>query len=147
MERTLTFLLLLSLAGLMPLAQGCRNATTVPEKEDAMEWKGQHCGQARPSSRVVRTAEEWQALWAEIGRPAPADLGERFAAAVFLGSRPTGGFGVRFHDPIQEGGRVKVRFETLVPKGFVTQAFTEPYAVRLYPKTGLPVDLLEASAP
>ena len=112
-----------------------------------MEWKGPHCGQTQASARVVNTAGEWETLWADIGKPPPAELGEHAAAAVFLGSRPTGGFGVRFHEPVTEGGKLKVRYEILVPKGFVTQAFTEPYAVRLLPKTGLAVELLEAGSP
>ncbi|MBI5623660.1 MAG: protease complex subunit PrcB family protein [Elusimicrobia bacterium] len=151
----------LVLLGLLAFVNGCRETTTVPEAQDRplqaggaasgregiMEWKGQHCGVTQPASRAAKTPAEWTALWAQIGQPAPTELGERFAAAVFLGSRPTGGFGVRFREPSAEGGALKVRYEVLVPTGFVTQAFTEPYAVRLFPKTDLPVELVEAASP
>ncbi|MBI4679549.1 MAG: protease complex subunit PrcB family protein [Elusimicrobia bacterium] len=113
-----------------------------------MEWKGQYCSQAEPSTRVATTAAQWAALWSDIGREAPqADLGTHFAAAVFLGQRNTGGYGVRFMEPVAEGKTLKIRYETLTPKGFVTQAFTQPYAVRLFPKTDLQVLVRETGNP
>lgn len=123
-------------------------ASGAPGTEVKMEWKGQYGGPVASATRVAKTAAEWTALWGEIGQPAPAaDLKAHFAAAVFMGQRPTGGWTVRFHEPEVQAGELVVRYEVLAPKGFVTQAFTQPYVVRLFPKTDLPIKLAEVGNP
>jgi hypothetical protein len=49
----------------------------------------------RPQLAVARTPDEWQALWQRHapGRAAPAvDFSRHMVVAVFLGSRPSGGY-------------------------------------------------------
>jgi VWFA-related protein len=49
----------------------------------------------RPQQSVARTPDDWQALWQRHapGRPAPAvDFTTHMVVAVFLGSRPSGGY-------------------------------------------------------
>lgn len=72
----------LLLAGLMMLAG-------LPARgEETRQWQG---GDARIEgfmAVVARTAEEWQALWRAVGKPAPGPLGGSgtLAAAIFLGA-------------------------------------------------------------
>ncbi len=110
-----------------------------------MEWKGQHCRVMADGTRVARTPAEWKALWADIGvEPPPVDLSNHFAAAVFLGQRMTGGFRVEWLEPGLDGGRYKVPYRVQEPAGFAIQVLTQPYAVRLIPKTALDIDVSPA---
>ena len=99
------------------------------EKRD-MEWKGAFSPVTEPAHMVAKTQEEWEALWKRIDKPAPAaDLKKFFAVAVFLGTEPTGGYGVSF-----EAKKNTVRYTIKKPEGMAIQALTQPYAVRLFPK-------------
>jgi len=103
-----------------------------------MEWKGVNCAVSKPRAEVVSDTASWAALWREaFGKEAPAaDLGpgKGFAAAVFLGARPTGGFGVEFLEPRQEGGRTILPYRVTRPGPgmFVIQAFTTPWHIRVF---------------
>lgn len=112
-----------------------------PAEETIMEWKGAFCPVAQASHRVVKTQEQWRALWREIGGEAPrADLDSHMAVAVFLGSRPTGGYGVEFGKPAEGADELVVSYRVKTPgEMMVIQAFTQPYGVRLFPKTSKPV--------
>ncbi len=100
-----------------------------------MHWNGQHCGVQSPEHRVIQTADDWQALWKDLGKAAPsADFSKQFAVAVFVGPKPTGGYKIEWSEPKKEGARLVVRFEVKAPTGMVTQAFTQPWDVRLFPR-------------
>jgi VWFA-related protein len=63
-------------------------------------------GVARAEQAVVRTESEWQALWQRHapGRPAPAvDFSRNMVVAVFLGSRPSGGYQVQITEARIQG--------------------------------------------
>ena len=110
-----------------------------PKGGAPMEWKGSFCPVEKASHRVVETSAAWEALWKELGKPSPAaDLKKHFAVAVFLGSRPTGGYSAVFEEAADEKGQTVVRYSVRGPQGMAIQAFTQPYAVRLYPRTGKP---------
>lgn len=109
------------------LVAGCGRA-----KMTERSWEGQFCSIAAPSSRIVEDRRAWEALWREaFDREAPpADFAKDFAVAVFLGARPTGGWSVEF---FEDGGRVRWR-ERGPGDSFAAQAFTQPYAIRLFPR-------------
>ncbi len=117
---------------------------------EKMEWSGAFCPVGERKTVEVTSAEQWTELWtktlgqAEVPK---ADFGRQFAVAVFVGSVPTGGYGVEFLEPVVEGGRATVRYKIVKPDsgGFAIQAFTQPYAVRLYNKVGLPVRVRESA--
>jgi hypothetical protein len=121
---------------------------TAPQKtqEPAMsapsqtEWSGQHAGYAAPKDLIIADAETWARVWKEgMGRPAPAvDFSRYFAAAVFVGAQPTGGYSATLHPLKTEGDRLVVEYSIAKPgKGaFVIQAFTQPFAIRLYEGDG-----------
>lgn len=109
-----------------------------------MEWKGQFCGKMEGDARVVTTQAQWEAAWKAVGQPAPAvDLERNFAAAVFLGQKNTGGYGVAFLEPVRDlkAGTLTVTYKVTGPKGMAIQTLTQPYAMRLFPKTDLTVRL------
>ena len=100
------------------------------------EWKGHSCGVAEPGARVVSDEASWAALWKEaFGKEAPAVDFKRFVAvAAFAGSRSSGGWSAELLAPEAgpKGLVVPFRVKGPAPGGFVTMAFTTPYAVRLY---------------
>ena len=119
-------------------------AKKVKKEAAKMEWKGAFCPVTEPSHRLVETPAQWEKLWKEIGRPAPAaDLSRHYAVAVFLGRRNTGGYGVAFEEPVAKSSASVVGYRIKEPEGFSMQVITAPYAVRLYPKSDKPV-LVEA---
>ncbi len=108
-------------------------------------WEGGQCSVREPSARLIRTKAEWAELWKTAWeRDAPAvDFEKYFAVAVFAGLRNTGGYGVDFIPPVLEDGSVIIAYRVTSPSpsGFVIQAFTQPYAVKLYRATDIPVRL------
>lgn len=128
------------LAAGLSAAEGGRAA---PGKEErVMHWTGAFCGVEEPSHRLVETRAQWKALWKALGKAAPeADLEAHFAVAVFLGARPTGGFSVRFEEPRRSGKRLVVAYRVVPPSGMAFQALTQPYAVRLFPRSPGPVSV------
>lgn len=107
-------------------------------------WKGGY-SQSPGETALVRDADAWTALWKEkIGQPAPpVNFDEYVAVAVFLGSRNTGGYGVEFLPPEMDANAVVFgyREKKPAPGGFVMQAFTQPYAIQLYRKPSVPVEV------
>lgn len=112
-----------------------------PRIDKSMETTGQYSKLDKPGHRLVQTPEEWAALWKDIGRPAPqADLDKNFGVAAFAGTRNTGGYKIVFEAPVEEKGTLVVRYAVVKPKGMmVTMSLTQPYAVRLFSKSGKPV--------
>lgn len=97
------------------------------------EWAGQHGGAVRASTRVVRDAAEWAALWRQIGREAPRafDPARETAAAIFLGERRTGGYAVESLKVRREGAMVVLEYRETspAPDAMVTQVISSPWAV------------------
>jgi VWFA-related protein len=88
-------------------------------------------GVDRPRQAVVRTAEEWSALWQAHapGRPAPAvDFSTHMVLAVFLGSRPTAGFNVQITAVRSEGNHLVAEWMERRPSSdqMVAQVITSP---------------------
>ncbi len=85
----------------------------------------------RPQQTVVRTADEWQALWQRHapGRPAPAvDFTRNMVVAVFLGSRSSGGYQVEITGVRSVGNTLVVQWAERRPgPGMVAaQVMTAP---------------------
>jgi protease stability complex PrcB-like protein len=83
---------------------------------------------------VVRTAAEWDALWRAhlpARQPAPVDFSKDMVVGVFLGSRPTPGYGVAIVSAVEEGNVLRVRYrETLPPPDAIAaQVITYPYQI------------------
>lgn len=128
---------------------GASTPTAGPAETLLMQWTEQYSNVEQADAQVARTPEEWAAIWRRVGKTQPpqADMNAYYAVAVFLGQRSTGGWTVRLLDPVEKDGKQVVRWEEKKPSGIVMQVITYPYAVRLYPKTSLPVVLEAAQAP
>jgi hypothetical protein len=81
---------------------------------------------------TVRNATEWTSLWhAHAGdRPEPAiDFSREMVVGVFMGSRPTAGFGIEIVGYRDSGEGVVVQYRETVPdRGTLTaQILVSPY--------------------
>ena len=88
----------------------------------------------RPRQVTARTDAEWTALWREHapGRPAPAvDFLREMVLGVFLGNRPTPGYGVEIFGTRLQGAELVVQFrETPPPPGrILAQLITSPFVI------------------
>src|SRR5688572_12125528 len=81
---------------------------------------------------VIRSAAEWQALWKthDADRAAPVvDFGRSVVVGVFLGSRPTAGFGVDITAVKRDGAQSVVEYRERRPRpgALAAQVLTSPY--------------------
>ena len=85
---------------------------------------------------TIRTAQEWQDLWHKHASnsptppPLPAvDFSRKMVIAIFLGTKPTGGYGVEILRVKMSGDKLLALYkETVPPRGaMVTQVLTQPY--------------------
>src|SRR5204862_4319428 len=81
----------------------------------------------QPRQIAVRSAAEWGALWKENGANAPlpaVDFSREMVVGVFLGTRPTAGYGVEIVSAIStSGARVVAYGETAPPRDPITAQF------------------------
>jgi hypothetical protein len=101
--------------------------------------KGTQSNIDSPRQAVARTPAEWAALWKahDFGRPAPTvDFNREMAAAVFMGSRPTGGFSVEIVSAGERDGSYVVGYRESSPRSdaITVQILTAPYHIVAVPK-------------
>lgn len=106
--------------------------------------RGMMSGIEEPREAVARTAEEWAALWRlHAGeKPAPrVDFAKRTVIAVFLGTRPSAGYGVEITGTRAEGAGLVVQWSERRPEpGTVTaQVLTSPAHIVTVPKVAGPI--------
>jgi len=106
----------------------------------------QAVGVTAPSFRLLRTADElasaWGVAYASSLQPPPvpgADLERETLVAIFLGQKPTGGFGIEVRDVTLEGGDLFVDLLLTTPGegAMVTQALTSPWLLLRVPRGGV----------
>lgn len=111
-------------------------------------YPSQYSGFGDPARIVVDDAAQWAEVWARLWnnqRPLPplpaVDFAREVVIVAAMGSRPTGGYGVRVQDAAVQANQVVVRaVETSPGSGCVTtQAFTAPADVVKLPRTDRPV--------
>ena len=147
MNKVLTAFSAVSLFALCACAETLgRHGPSPSSLTPVARWQGSFSSVTKPEEEIVTDAGAWAALWRKIGQAAPnVDMSRSFAVAVFLGTRPTGGYGVVFLPPSIEQGEIVIAYREKKPSGMTFEALTQPYAVQLYPKTGLPVRLENAA--
>lgn len=102
----------------------------------------------QPLDAVVRTREEWAALWARHVGPAAAaptvDFSAEMVVAVFAGERPTTGFDLEITRVLStdRGLQVAYRERTPPPGALVRPVLTAPFHVIRLPRSELPVHVL-----
>jgi hypothetical protein len=120
-----------------PAAPPAKAAPAAPTESTMTihEWKGQHGGPITRGHMPIDDEATWKAVWRELGQDAPPlDFSKYVAVAVFVGERPTGGFTAVFDEPAAKGDDLLVRYTIPAPTGFTTQAFTQPWKVRAFPR-------------
>jgi hypothetical protein len=87
---------------------------------------------------VVRSAGEWQTLWkAHDTEPPPnVDFSRDIVLGVFLGTRPTAGFGVRITAVTAKGTTAVVEFVESRPRAgaMTAQVLTSPFHLVTVPR-------------
>jgi hypothetical protein len=101
--------------------------------------KGPTSGIDEPRQVTVRSAAEWGAIWKENGLNAPlpaVDFSREMVVGIFLGSRPTAGYGVEIVRAVGNGGALIVEYvETAPSRGAITaQILTAPFHFAVIPK-------------
>ena len=96
-------------------------------------------GVGAPRQAVVRNNEEWTALWRQHAgaKPLPkVDFTTRTVLAVFLGSRPSAGYGVEITRTRQEGKTLIVEWREVPPgrDSLVAQVITSPAVLVSIPR-------------
>lgn len=115
-----------------------KGGTMTEPVKGVSEWKGQFCSVSVPYVVVLNNIDEWKKLWADtFKKDAPeVDWANNVAGAVFLGSKSTGGYGVEFLEPESKDGVMWLQWHEKSPAagGMVIQAFTQPWAIKLFPR-------------
>lgn len=100
--------------------------------------QGTLSGVERRREAVVRSAQEWEALWREHapGRTAPAVSFETHTVlAVFLGTRPSAGFRVDIVEVTHDSGAlVRYRETRPAPGEMTAQILTSPFHIVSVPR-------------
>ena len=94
--------------------------------------RGGQSGIEEPRQVVVRTAAEWEKLWKEhaLDRPLPpVDFTRSMVIGLFLGYRPTGGYGVEITGIERKDSEAVVTYRERRPQktDIVTQVITMPF--------------------
>lgn len=143
----------LLLLGLLPLTLGCGAAVETETKAPALkaQWSGQHGGSSTPGVRELRTTDQWQAFWQQVGREPPRvlDPEREMAVAIFVGEKNTGGYGAEIVGARVHEGRLVIDYREIspAPDAMVTQALTAPWAVVILPRSELPVTVNKLNPP
>ncbi len=101
--------------------------------------KGPMSGIDAPRQATVRSAAEWSALWKThdpSGQLPAVDFSREMVVAVFLGSRPTGGYGVEIVRAVGNSGTLVVEYVETAPSrdAITAQILTAPYHLAAIPK-------------
>lgn len=110
--------------------------------------QGAHSSINERRQRVVRTAAEWNKLWAEHSAlssdktPPAVDFSKEMVLAVFLGTRTSGGYSVKITDARVVGRKLVVSAQETAPgPGRIrSHVITTPFAMAAVKVSKLPVE-------
>jgi len=122
------------------LILGGTTAVAVAQADPRMLDRGDRSQIMTARQVVARTAEEYDALWRShlpTRQPAAVDFSKEMVVGVFLGAKPTAGYGVTIVSATDEGNVLQVRYrETSPPPDAITaQVITHPYQIVAIPKS------------
>ncbi len=115
----------------LTLLQGSTGMTTLD--------RGAMSGIDRPTQQVIRTADQWQALWRrhESAKPLPSvDFASEMVLVITLGSRPSAGWDVEITGTAARGGDLVVKYvvHAPAPGQVAASVITSPYHFVKMPK-------------
>lgn len=113
--------------------------------------QGPSSGVEAPRQVVVRSPAEWDTLWKSHAGPqtAPAvDFSTSIVAAVFLGTRPSGGFRAEILGARRENDALVVEYVEGMPAAdaIVTQVLTSPFHIVKLPRFNGPIRFRKVAA-
>jgi hypothetical protein len=100
---------------------------------------------------VVKTPEEWQALWKRFAperRPEAVDFEHEMVVGVFLGSHPVSGYRVEIFSVAREEGVIVVRYHLRAPREGTVLTLREsaPYQLVAVPRDARRIRFVEVRA-
>jgi anti-sigma factor RsiW len=116
------------------------------------QWKGNSSGVVQSENVLVRTPEEWKALWTEhtqnktLPPLAPeVDFSKYSVVGVFVGNKPTSGWRVDITHLQFGRDAVHIQYRIIPPPVGARRMLepTQPFEFRIIPKTDLPVIFTE----
>jgi hypothetical protein len=110
---------------------------------------GIQAGVERPREAVARTAAEWEKLCADYvqGRPCPhVDLTRSTVVGIFLGTRPSAGYGVEISGIARDGDALVVTWRERAPgpDDMAAQMITTPYLLATIDRFTGPIRFVRA---
>ena len=105
--------------------------------------KGINSGIRESAQVVVRSQNDWAALWSrhmrtQIAPPPPpaVDFSRDMVVALFLGERPTGGYAIEVTQIERNDAGLAIRYRTTRPDpaAMPTQALTQPFHLIKLPR-------------
>lgn len=106
------------------------------------EWNNSYCKEHQNFVHVATTELEWQSLWSKYGSEAPHSLPQNSKVmGIFMGTKPTGGYGVRVDDVKRQSTAVQVEYHFYAPSKneFLSEALTSPCMIILVKTDELPL--------
>lgn len=143
----------LPVLALIPLLLSCVASSSPGEASAAVvaQWSGQQGGNPTAGDRILRTAEQWQSAWRQVGRDPPRalDRAREMGVAIFRGERTTGGHSVEVVDARVLGESYAITFRATAPApgDFTTQALTRPWAIAIVRRSDLPIVVQNLAPP
>jgi hypothetical protein len=97
--------------------------------------KGLTSGVREPTQVVIRTRDDWAALWGRhmqiqpAPQAPPVDFSRDMVVALFMGERPTGGHRIEITRVERTDSGLSVRYRSQAPDSgtMVSQALTQPF--------------------
>jgi hypothetical protein len=114
----------------------------IAQSKELHRWHGFYGGPSEPGSAIVANQLQWRQLWKRLGRndPPPFDEKHQSGVGIFLGTRLSGGYGIRIVSMEPHDNRYVVAFEEAGPGNeMVTQALTTPWLVLLIERPASPI--------
>jgi hypothetical protein len=101
--------------------------------------QGTQSGHDEARQVVVRSTSEWTTLWqvhAPDRKPPAVDFAQEMVVGVFVGTRPTAGFGVEIQNVREEKGALIVQYRETRPaaNAMTAQVLTMPYHLVAIPR-------------
>ena len=107
---------------------------------EASPWSGPYAS-GEAGTLVITDPDSWARSWRRVSAHAHpvVDFKDQQIVAVFLGYRSGGGFRVEISSAVRMDAAAMTVFWKEVPSSPVKDGATSPFAMRLMPRTSLPV--------
>ncbi len=140
--------------GAVPDAAGDAAPGSVPQRTEPLpviagqrQWTGSQSAAFTDMFVMARDQRGWELLWQLAGNNPPGPLPDgAMGAGVFLGMRPTAGYGVEVVDMLYWPHEVVVVYDETAPPpdAAAAQVVTAPYAIAVAPASEAPVHFRRA---